>query len=593
MKARNNDYIFVRDLAYAWDKGMVEHIDFTGRIAQKYGPEYVKQKLAFISGRYEDAVIPGRFDYLATQRVIRNNDNLHDDLKVFTMQVPENEMESWAKSIPGKDLKEYIKKKEFLDKYLANFSAVDRNRLINIMTTDSNSYNYATFMDLDPNLMTTQQYLIYQDIINFYDYVAYHDMKENMKLWSYFEDTNDAIEKQKMKQVESSSKLVQNQIEEIANTENSLLSIENIDNENQEINDLMTTNEELKTILENKQKQLAAEPIEIIEKSIISNEYRNHDDLNQKLVRFNNLANEIRNYSFEQQNTNHVRTLDLAEPKIKTLMFTPTTTVLKSPSIFGQNHSYAPDYTIPLAMRNINIVNPYISNVNNATNIADLIAQRDEVMNKNKLLVNDIISNQITYNNQFIPNASNQAYNQYASPNSVTNRNINQSLSNLQSNNYSGTNINTTTNVANSNPFAVKYPGQAANDSSEYVKPKLIKLSANNKISNQNQSMTVIKPQLMPQTKQVNNANAKTEQTIPVVNKVKINIPFRSLNKNTNNEQKNVATEPMKKFEPNTNIKTNVLKPNKNPVANNETKVEVKNKKSQSKVISIPSKKLV
>ena len=70
---------------------------------------------------------------------------------------------------------EYRTRKFLLDQYLDTFNISDKSRIIKIMCENLGTLNYVQFLDMDPNTMTTQQYLIYKDIIRFYDQLNLND----------------------------------------------------------------------------------------------------------------------------------------------------------------------------------------------------------------------------------------------------------------------------------------------------------------------------------------------------------------------------------------------------------------------------------
>ncbi len=394
-----NEFKLLRESAYDWDERPHDYFNFTGRVVHKYGLPYIRSKLHFkynyvVDKNESDANIIGKFVDQVKDEMLMNNaaganqvqHNAEEKqlLHVVDMEVPASQYDTWINSVPSKYFDEYKQKKHILDQYLSKFNSYERNKVIKIMCENSESKNYVHFLDTDPDSMTTQQFLIYKDVIRFYEQKYLKEAAEESKLWEQFNSRENSLNKI-------------NEPEAVAISLNDENATKDID----ELKDVLS-GEESTSSVEDLKKQL--------DEMIASTEQMNVES-----------KEEVQEQVVNEEPVRNVRTLDIKPAK--TLLFTPQTTVINAAAPFGASKAYEPNYKQTMAQKGINLHNNQIAKVGYATNINDLINERNAKAAANQALVNEIIQNQIAYNSQFGVNmqsslkTSNTQYGQVASTN--------------------------------------------------------------------------------------------------------------------------------------------------------------------------------
>ncbi len=369
-----NDFKILRDSAYTWDDRPHNYFNFSGRVVDKYGLPYIRSKLHFKynyvadKNENENQAIGKFIESIKSEALVSEpaqNRFEREELHVVDMEVPANQYDTWVNSVPSKYFNEYKQKKLLLDQYLSKFNSHERNQVIRIMCENSDSKNYTHFLDIDPDAMTTQQYLIYKDIIRFYEEIYIKEAVEQNKLW------------EQLSQRES----------ELAKLNEPKTAMVDLDDETSEAVD----SERLNAILAGAEQEPTTDGEALkkqLEEMIASTE-----NMAQKVEEQESIRKPIE----ESEKGNNVRTLDIKPAK--TLLFTPQTTVIGSGNAFGTNKAYEPNFNKPLSQRGLSNAN--IATVGYANNINDLINERNAKAAANQALVNEIIQNQIAYNNQF------------------------------------------------------------------------------------------------------------------------------------------------------------------------------------------------
>ncbi len=370
-----NEFKLLRDSAYTWDDRPHTYFDFSGRVIDKYGLPYIRSKLHFkynyVTDKEEnqDQIIGKFVDSLKNETVSEQpalNRFEHEDLHVVDMEVPANQYDTWVNSVPSKYFNEYKQKKLILDQYLSKFNSYERNQVIKIMCENSDSKNYVHFLDIDPDSMTTQQFLIYKDVIRFYEEIYLKEAVEQNKLWEQLSQRESELAK--LNEPKAATFSLDDESE-----------FENVDS--QQLKEILSRVDDPTTSdVEQLRKQLD----EMIAKT---------ESMSETVE-----ADQMRSSIQEPERGNNIRTLDIKPAK--TLLFTPQTTVIGSKP-FGSTKAYEPDYNKTLAQRGLNLSNTNIAKVGYVNNISDLINERNAKAAANQALVNEIIQNQIAYNNQF------------------------------------------------------------------------------------------------------------------------------------------------------------------------------------------------
>lgn len=349
-----NDFRIILDAAYRWDAQPSDFLQFNGRVLNKYGLDYVKTKLSREHLSLDNSIYSKNGASLTTlleDSFYKTTQEYHNDEDVQDMIVPEDKYDAWLNSLPEKYFNEYAARKYLIDRYLNTFPESDKSRIIKIMCENLDSPNYVQFLDFDPNIMTTQQYLIYKDIISFYDKLKFDELSNNEDLWENYIQRNDAMMDQRLPTHSFNEEYVEN--DEISDRLNDILS--------------KTENNESETV----------------------------EELKQKIDELNNAAQQaiVNSQNILKQSYNPLESLsNQSTPvqRVNSLVFTPAITSNNQNYVFNNpiNYEYKSTYG-------------QISKVGYVNNIQDLINQRNAVAIANNQLVNQIIQNQLVYNNQF------------------------------------------------------------------------------------------------------------------------------------------------------------------------------------------------
>lgn len=374
-----NELKVLRESAYDWDLRPHEYFNFSGRVVNKYGLPYIRSKLHFkynyvVDKDVKEANVFGKFvdevkEEIQNQNSVNAQQRQNEEGKLFVvdMEVPASQYETWLNSVPSKYFGEYKEKKHILDQYLSKFNSYERNKVIKIMCENANTKNYVQFLDADPDAMTTQQFLIYRDIIRFYEEIYLKDAIEENKIWEQYNTRESSLNKLN----EPNASVVSLNDENADNNMDLLRDIlsneettseENIQALKQQLDDMITSTEKMAANVD--QPVIHEAPVQV-----------------------------------QEERLNKVRTLDIKATK--TLLFTPQTTMINASQPFGASNAYVPNYKQALSQRGLNLQHTEIARVGYVNNINDLINERNAKAAANQALVNEIIQNQIAYNSQF------------------------------------------------------------------------------------------------------------------------------------------------------------------------------------------------
>ncbi len=542
-----NEFKLLRESAYDWDERPHDYFNFTGRVVHKYGLPYIRSKLHFkynyvVDKNESDANIIGKFVDQVKDEMLMNNaaganqvqHNAEEKqlLHVVDMEVPASQYDTWINSVPSKYFDEYKQKKHILDQYLSKFNSYERNKVIKIMCENSDSKNYVHFLDKNPDTMTTQQYLIYKDVIRFYEEIYLKEISEQDKLWSKLSERESELAK-------------------INEPNAAIVSLSDDEEGNMD---------QLRDILSNKE-VTSDENIDALKKQL--------DDMIASTENMSNMVEEPIAAQAPVEERRNVRTLDIKPAK--TLLFTPQTTVINAAAPFGASKAYEPNYKQTMAQKGISLSNNKIATVGYVNNISDLIDERNAKAAANQALVNEIIQNQIAYNNQFGANiqsslkTSSTIYSspiQQSKPNSMG---IN-TRSSIMSQNFNAQGSVQTEAPARQNPMGMGMSmgmsnrQAATSDAPAMAKPLLIK-KAN--VAKPAQSYQTVSASQSVQTANMINrspinttAQSTLTKTVSATQTTQANITRTvSINLNqTNHTQTSVSAEP------NTTVKSTLIK---------------------------------
>lgn len=555
-----NDFRIILDAAHRWDAQPTDFLQFNGRVLNKYGLDYVKMKLSREHLSLDNSIYSKKGSGLTTlleDSFYKTTQKYENDEDIQDMIVPEDKYDAWLNSLPEKYFSEYAARKYLIDRYLNTFTESDKSRIIKIMCENLDSPNYVQFLDFDPNIMTTQQYLIYKDIISFYDKLKFDELSNNEDLWESYIQRNDAMMDQRLPKHSLNEEYVEN--DEISERLNQILS---------------------------KTEETESETVE---------------ELRQKIDELNNAAQQaiVNSQNILKQSYNPLESLsNQSKPvqRVNSLVFTPTITTNNQSYVFNNpiNYEYKTTYG-------------QISKVGYVNNIQDLINQRNAVAIANNQLVNQIIQNQLAYNNQF----QNHSHN-------INNlQNTSQAIKSIFSINQK----NNSSNVANESSSSL-HMNQNASNSQIYKSNMNLNTNAqlNGDIFNSASSnrgydtlnTNIVKPVLIKTNKQQpqNNNNKQTlasnqfrpTSSQPINTQSSIKIPNRSfsnaLNNNSSANSSQFNNEPQSTKIPLTKIPTSPLTVNN--LTNNENKQQdivsvykVNTKPEPQKVmVGVPSKKI-
>lgn len=555
-----NDFRIILDAAYRWDAQPSDFLQFNGRVLNKYGLDYVKMKLSREHLSLDNSIYSKKGSGLTTlleDSFYKTTQKYENDEDIQDMIVPEDKYDAWLNSLPEKYFSEYAARKYLIDRYLNTFTESDKSRIIKIMCENLDSPNYVQFLDFDPNIMTTQQYLIYKDIISFYDKLKFDELSNNEDLWESYIQRNDAMMDQRLPKHSLNEEYVEN--DEISERLNQILS---------------------------KTEETESETVE---------------ELKQKIDELNNAAQQaiVNSQNILKQSYNPLESLsNQSKPvqRVNSLVFTPAITTNNQSYVFNNpiNYEYKTTYG-------------QISKVGYVNNIQDLINQRNAVAIANNQLVNQIIQNQLAYNNQFQNHSHNISNLQNTSQTIQSIFSINQKNNSSNVVNESGSSLHINQNVSNSQIYKsnmnlntnAQLNGDIFNSASSnkgydtlntnIAKPVLIKINKQQP-QNNNNKQTIASNQFRPTSSQ----SINTQSSIKIPNRSFSN----ALNNNSSTNSSQFNNEPQSTKIPLTKIPTSPLTVNN--LTNNENKQQdivsvykVNTKPEPQKVmVGVPSKKI-
>ena len=176
MTKSTREYQKLSRKAMLWDSLPFHHIDFKGRVIEKYGKDYFKERYSYITGDFYKNIKRTSLD--SVDKIIglslannRHQDQIIEDNQAFIklMTVPEEYKEIWKNTIPLRYYNDYKDRKFLLDSYLKTLSPEEQARAIKTMCLNNTSKNYLAFLDLQEDQMTLEQQALFERLVKFYE----------------------------------------------------------------------------------------------------------------------------------------------------------------------------------------------------------------------------------------------------------------------------------------------------------------------------------------------------------------------------------------------------------------------------------------
>ncbi len=390
--------------AFLWDTMPFYHINFTGRVIDKYGKDYFQKRYDLITGKFYDYIQREKLDNIdkvldlsslrkEAQGETFNNEGVE---AIPIMNVPEQYNEIWKNTIPLKYFNDFKNRKYFLDGYLRTLTPEQQAIAIKTMCLNNESKNYLAFLDISEEQMTSEQQVLFKKILNYVENQIITESNQKDLLAKKLNDSS--IE---------SEKLLKQKNDEI----------------NKRVSDFLYQHDKEKNDVDY---------IKMIEKereNDISFFNSNESDIEFKYQADKIDATSIRD-QFKMRNSNAKQNAIEAAQAYEQLLQksgllkstqTPYSTTLNSE--IKRNINNASKVNRDLfsnvqekfgSINNINRQKVNILNVDykdyvkipNSFNIADLIYNRELQNNHNQELVNQIVNNSIYINNEYIKSQS-------------------------------------------------------------------------------------------------------------------------------------------------------------------------------------------
>lgn len=215
MSKFKNEVYDTLEQSFLFDNEPIQ-LKFSNRVYNKYSDLFNK-KYEYINGNNEQNIIdalrknstPMKRTLDTTQNSILNslNQTTADENYVSMMYVPEEINKEWIDSSPKKYFVANNSKREILEEYLASLSPHNRENAIKVMCENTNSKNYLRFLDLSTVSYTTNQEILSNDLINYFqnkylnEYIEHentlqrfnHETLINEEKADYRTNTKDAV----------------------------------------------------------------------------------------------------------------------------------------------------------------------------------------------------------------------------------------------------------------------------------------------------------------------------------------------------------------------------------------------------------------
>ncbi len=398
MARRTKQYQELEHKVFLWDAMPFYHINFTGRVIEKYGKDYFQKRYDLIAGKFYDYIHREKLDNidkalnLSSLKEEAQGENFNNVAKsVPVMNIPEQYNEIWKNTIPSKYFNDFKNRKYFLDGYLRSLTPEQQAEAIKTMCLNNESKNYLAFLDISEDQMTDEQRVLFKKILAYVENQNFLELNQKDLLIKRLHDSSIEFEK---------------------------LLCEKNDVINKQVSDFLYQHDKANEDLDY---------IKLIEKekeNDISFFDNNESDIDFK-YRADNIdsANirdqfKIRNTDAKQNAINAARAYEslLENSGLLKSTKTPYSTTLNSEIIRGINNYSNNQVKIQenwrannINKQNVNIIDvdckDYVK-IPNSFNIADLIYNRELQSNHNQELVNQIVNSSIYINNEYIKSQS-------------------------------------------------------------------------------------------------------------------------------------------------------------------------------------------
>ena len=456
----NKEYERLSRKAVLWDSLPFEHINFTGRVVDKYGRNYFNERYAYITGDFYKDIKRTNLD--TVDKIIglsmANNaqqEHTIDNEFIKVMNVPEEYKEIWKNTIPLRYYEDYKERKVLLDSYLKTLPPEKQAFAIKTMCLNNESKNYLAFLDLQENEMTIEQKHLFDEIVHFFEANSYD---ENLK-------------KQELAQKAMKSKKYSTMNDKVTEEVNDFLLNNDIKNDDVSyINMIQDNNRDLEFFKTNNQYDdnyrftISAPNLDNtnLRDKFQNIQYKNNDQNNQELTnpfdtRINNQQPIYAN-SYTQGFVDNKTTRDEFKPQNKTInQFDKLFNNANNNSIFNNVQKNDMNNSLNVASitnkqkqlfnkQNVNSNIEYKQYIKSPSvyNIVDLINNRDIESTNNRDVVDQIVKSTIQVNNQYTKQGA-----KYNSPI------VDGKFSNNMNNNYQKVNSQLTNNDQSSRGLGV------------------------------------------------------------------------------------------------------------------------------------------
>lgn len=398
MARRTKQYQELEHKVFLWDAMPFYHINFTGRVIEKYGKDYFQKRYDLIAGKFYDYIHREKLDNidkalnLSSLKEEAQGENFNNVAKsVPVMNIPEQYNEIWKNTIPSKYFNDFKNRKYFLDGYLRSLTPEQQAEAIKTMCLNNESKNYLAFLDISEDQMTDEQRVLFKKILAYVENQNFLELNQKDLLIKRLHDSSIEFEKLLREKNDVINKQVSDFLYQHDKANEDLDYIKLIEKEKENDISFFDNNE-----------------------SDIDFKYR-ADNIDSANIRD---QFKIRNTDAKQNAINAARAYEslLENSGLLKSTKTPYSTTLNSEIIRGINNYSNNQVKIQenwrannINKQNVNIIDvdykDYVK-IPNSFNIADLIYNRELQSNHNQELVNQIVNSSIYINNEYIKSQS-------------------------------------------------------------------------------------------------------------------------------------------------------------------------------------------
>lgn len=398
MARRTKQYQELEHKVFLWDAMPFYHINFTGRVIEKYGKDYFQKRYDLIAGKFYDYIHREKLDNidkalnLSSLKEEAQGENFNNVAKsVPVMNIPEQYNEIWKNTIPSKYFNDFKNRKYFLDGYLRSLTPEQQAEAIKTMCLNNESKNYLAFLDISEDQMTDEQRVLFKKILAYVENQNFLELNQKDLLIKRLHDSSIEFEKLLREKNDVINKQVSDFLYQHDKANEDLDYIKLIEKEKENDISFFDNNE-----------------------SDIDFKYR-ADNIDSANIRD---QFKIRNTDAKQNAINAARAYEslLENSGLLKSTKTPYSTTLNSEIIRGINNYSNNQVKIQenwrannINKQNVNIIDvdykDYVK-IPNSFNIADLIYNRELQSNHNQELVSQIVNNSIYINNEYIKSQS-------------------------------------------------------------------------------------------------------------------------------------------------------------------------------------------